>query len=104
MKGVNSTAPNSEKQMKDKAKIGEFPSELQYLTTQNLTMTVEDGISEMVLNLDIEVTGKIGDVKIDKIKFQKQHKFNTLEMLKILTNNPELDIGLKKETDVIFSV
>lgn len=84
--------------MKDKTKLGEFPAELQYLTTPNLTMTFEDGITEVFLNLDIEVTGKIGDVKIEKIKFQKQHRFNMLEMLKILTNNPELDIGLKKET------
>lgn len=81
--------------MKDKTKLGEFPAELQYLTTPNLTMTVEDGVTEMILNLDIEVTGKIGDVKIDKIKFQKQHKFNMIEMCRILVNNPELDIGLK---------
>lgn len=82
--------------MKDKSKLGEFPAELEYHTKSNLTMTVEDGITEMVINLDIEVMGKIGAVKIDKIKFQKQHKFSTLEMVRILANNSDLNIGLKE--------
>lgn len=77
-----------------KKKLGEFPSELKYEIDPHLMMTFEDGVTEMFLNIDIEVTGKIGDVKINKIKFQKQHKFNLLEMLKILANNEELDIGL----------
>lgn len=80
--------------MKNKQKLGEFPAVLEYDTKSNLTMSVEDGITELFLNLDIEVTGKIGDVKLNKIKFQKQHKFSTLETVRILANNSELNIGV----------
>lgn len=80
--------------MEEKSNIGEYPTEFQYLIRPYLMMTVEDGVTEMFLNLNIEVTGKVGDVKINKIKFQKQHKFNLIEMVRILANNEELNIGL----------